>query len=189
MQTKERFPQIRSLNRRKSASCGHCSFRLISPPMKYPPLAVIGGSSLHQGFQPWTQAAEANRRRKQTGFPLQHRNPNDSFPKPLSGTAAFGRQAGCKASCENTEKCRGEKPSEQARRIHPSLIGLSPRHFFVFSLCPKALVCFGSSRFLREIISASEAKGFFANFGTCIQLTPHPTRFAGHHPGLPPGLH
>ena len=39
-------PQFRSLNRRKSASCGHCSFRLISPPMRFPPQAVIGGSSL-----------------------------------------------------------------------------------------------------------------------------------------------
>ena len=37
---------IRKLNRRKSASCGHCSFRLISPPMRFPPQAVIGGSSL-----------------------------------------------------------------------------------------------------------------------------------------------
>ena len=39
------FPRFRSLNRRKSASCGHCLFRLISPPMKFPPQAVIGGSS------------------------------------------------------------------------------------------------------------------------------------------------
>ena len=37
---------FRKLNRRKSASCGHCSFRLISPPMRFPPQAVIGGSSL-----------------------------------------------------------------------------------------------------------------------------------------------
>ena len=36
-------PQFRSLNRRKSY--GHCLFRLISPPMKIPPQAVIGGSS------------------------------------------------------------------------------------------------------------------------------------------------
>ena len=35
----------RRLNRRKSASCGHCSFRLISSPMKFPPQAVIGDSS------------------------------------------------------------------------------------------------------------------------------------------------
>jgi hypothetical protein len=42
---KERFPQIRSLNRRSSPSWGDCSFRLISPPMKFPPQAVIGGSS------------------------------------------------------------------------------------------------------------------------------------------------
>ena len=99
---------LRSLNRRKSASCGHCSFRLISPPMKYPPQAVIGGSSLYQGFQPWTQAAEANRRSKQTGFPLQQRNQNAISAIPLSGTAAKGRQTGCKASCENTENA-GEK--------------------------------------------------------------------------------
>ena len=37
--------QFRSLNRRKSASCGHCSFRLISPPRRFLPQAVIGGSS------------------------------------------------------------------------------------------------------------------------------------------------
>ena len=36
-------PQFRSLNRRKSY--GHCLFRLISPPMRIPPQAVIGGSS------------------------------------------------------------------------------------------------------------------------------------------------
>ena len=36
-------PQFRSLNRRKSY--GHCLFRLISPPMRFPPQAVIGGSS------------------------------------------------------------------------------------------------------------------------------------------------
>ena len=36
-------PQFRSLNRRKSY--GNCLFRLISPPMKFPPLAVIGGLS------------------------------------------------------------------------------------------------------------------------------------------------
>jgi len=35
----------RRLNRRKSASCGHCSFRLISSPMRFPPQAVIGDSS------------------------------------------------------------------------------------------------------------------------------------------------
>ena len=35
--------QFRSLNRRKSY--GHCLFRLISPPMRFPPQAVIGGSS------------------------------------------------------------------------------------------------------------------------------------------------
>ena len=37
--------RVRSFNRRKSASCGHYSFQLISPPMKFPPQAVIGGSS------------------------------------------------------------------------------------------------------------------------------------------------
>ena len=42
-------PQFRRLNHRKSASCGHCSFRLISPPMKFPPQAVIGGSSPRHG--------------------------------------------------------------------------------------------------------------------------------------------
>ena len=36
-------PQFRSLKRRKSY--GHCLFRLISPPMRFPPQAVIGGSS------------------------------------------------------------------------------------------------------------------------------------------------
>jgi hypothetical protein len=35
----------RSLNRRNAPSWGDCSFQLISPPMKFPPLAVIGGSS------------------------------------------------------------------------------------------------------------------------------------------------
>ena len=38
-----RAPQFRSLNRRKSY--GHCLFRLISPPMRFSPQAVIGGSS------------------------------------------------------------------------------------------------------------------------------------------------
>ena len=36
---------LRSLNRRKSASCGHCSFRLISPSAEHPPLAAAEGSS------------------------------------------------------------------------------------------------------------------------------------------------
>ena len=43
-------PQFRSLNRRKSY--GHCLFRLISPPMKIPPQAVIGGSSCARGMIP-----------------------------------------------------------------------------------------------------------------------------------------
>ena len=41
-------------------------------------------------------------------------------------TRAFGHN-------ENMGKCRGEKPTEQAGRIHPGLYGLSPRHFSVFS--------------------------------------------------------
>ncbi|MBR5108662.1 MAG: hypothetical protein IK099_00580 [Clostridia bacterium] len=45
MLPKERFPQFRNLKSRKSASCGHCSFRLISPSMRFPPQAVIDGSS------------------------------------------------------------------------------------------------------------------------------------------------
>ena len=43
-QTCARVVTVRSLNRRKS--CGHCLFRLNSPPMRFPPQAVIGGSSL-----------------------------------------------------------------------------------------------------------------------------------------------
>ena len=37
--------KVRRLNRRNSASCGDCSFRRISPSMKFPPQAVIDGSS------------------------------------------------------------------------------------------------------------------------------------------------
>ncbi len=45
MGNREGFPlaEFRSLNRRNSF--GDCLFRLISPPMKFPPQAVIGGSS------------------------------------------------------------------------------------------------------------------------------------------------
>ena len=35
-----------------SPHSGHCSFRLISPPMRFPPQAVIGGSSCTKGLQP-----------------------------------------------------------------------------------------------------------------------------------------
>jgi hypothetical protein len=42
---KSGFPQFRRLDRRKSASCGHCLSRLISQPMIFPPQAVIGCSS------------------------------------------------------------------------------------------------------------------------------------------------
>ena len=35
-----------------SPHSGHCSFRLISPPMRFPPLAVIGGSSAGPEAQP-----------------------------------------------------------------------------------------------------------------------------------------
>ncbi len=45
-QTCARGLSVRNLNRRKSASCGHCSFRLISPRAKHPPQAVARGSSL-----------------------------------------------------------------------------------------------------------------------------------------------
>ena len=51
-------PQFRSLNRRKSASCGHCLFRMISPPMRFPPQAVIGGSSCARGVTPLDPAPD-----------------------------------------------------------------------------------------------------------------------------------
>ena len=52
--------EFRSLNRRNSPSWGDCSFRLISPPMRFPPQAVIGGSPL--------DPHSANRRTAFNGF-------------------------------------------------------------------------------------------------------------------------
>jgi len=62
---KSGFPQFRSLllNRRKSPSWGHCSFRPISQPMKFPPQAVIGCSSPfrenHKGFRTFCHFAKS----------------------------------------------------------------------------------------------------------------------------------
>ena len=38
-------PRVSAASIGASPHCGHCLFRLISPPMKFPPKAVIGGSS------------------------------------------------------------------------------------------------------------------------------------------------
>ena len=107
---------VRSLNRRKSF--GHCLFRLISPPMKYPPQAVMDGSSpctpepgdFSRGFRP---ASAEN-------------DPLDHFPgasalldlikrqtcrRCASGPAAESRQPGCKASGESQRIIPGRKAS------------------------------------------------------------------------------
>ena len=105
---------VRSLNRRKSF--GHCLFRLISPPMKYPPQAVMDGSSpctpepgdFSRGCRP---ASAEN-------------DPLDHFPgasalldlikrqtcrRCASGPAAESRQPGCFASGESRRRIRGGK--------------------------------------------------------------------------------
>ena len=104
---------FRSLNRRKSS--GHCLFQLISPPMRFPPQAVMDGSSpctpepgdFSRGCRP---ASAEN-------------DPLDHFPgasalldlikrqtcrRCASGPAAESRQPGCKASGESRGRIRRE---------------------------------------------------------------------------------
>ena len=105
---------VRSLNRRKSF--GHCLFRLISPLMKYPPQAVMDGSSPCTpepgDFSRGCRSASAEN------------DPLDHFPgasalldlikrqtcrRCASGPAAESRQPGCFASGESRRRIRGGK--------------------------------------------------------------------------------
>ena len=73
MRTEQGASSIRDLNRRKSF--GYCLFRSISPPMKLPPQAVIGGSSPvppePRAFGPWTSKAEITYQDESALFPLK----------------------------------------------------------------------------------------------------------------------
>ena len=84
---------IRKLNRRKSASCGHCSFRLISPPMKFPPQAVIGGSSLDPHLRMLLAAAD-----KQVSRSCLRKREHPVWRRMLTGTAAFSRRTGAQSA-------------------------------------------------------------------------------------------
>ena len=104
---------VRSLNRRKSF--GHCLFRLTSPPMRFPPQAVMGGSS------PCTPEPGDFSRGCRPAF--AENDPLDHFPGAsalldlikrqtcrhcASGPAAESRQPGCFASGESRGRIRRE---------------------------------------------------------------------------------
>ena len=102
---------VRSLNRRKSF--GRCLFRLNSPPMRFPPQAVMGGSS------PCTPEPGDFSRGCRPAF--AENDPLDHFPgasalldlikrqtcrRCASGPAAESRQPGCFASGESRSRIR-----------------------------------------------------------------------------------
>ena len=104
---------FRSLNRRKSF--GHCLFRLISPPMKYPPQAVMGGSSpctpepgdFSRGCRP-ASAENDSLDHFQGASPLLDLIERQTCRRCASGPAAESRQPGCKASGESQGIIRRE---------------------------------------------------------------------------------
>ena len=91
-------PRIRSLNLRKSASCGHCSFRLISPRAKLPPQAVARGSSPH-GFS--SRFAPGRKNRKEGKFLPVIFVPSRNFPSSRRTRRRCGLQSRGKRPLDN----------------------------------------------------------------------------------------
>ena len=123
---------FRSLNPRKSS--GRCLFQLISPPMRFPPQAVMGGSS------PCTPEPGDFSRGCRPAF--AENDPLDHFPgasalldlikrqtcrRCASGPAAESRQPGCFASGESRRRIRWE--SLLSHRIFPAFLGQKPTSF------------------------------------------------------------
>ncbi len=102
-----------------------------------------------QGMIPWTRISGNYLSGRENAVPAvscKRWKANKLALLSLSGTAAFGRQAGCKASGENRRKCRGKgRLSAKLARTLQLGSGFSPGIFAYFH-CARKLAIFRPQR-------------------------------------------